>query len=217
MLTSAKPDLDAYNTATTMSTAELVTALRGRLGAKLVAYLGKVTKPARCGSGPRAPEESPMPSTSTGCGSYRGAAMITARDSNQVAQAWFQGLNPATRRSEPRGCCAAATSRRSDRRCSPPRGGSPRRVMRGDAPAPTRLLGSAHRLPPPRSGAPGYRPNPCNWTPWEYRELATGRAGQHATGRGEHVTVGTERHRVHPVGDCASTRAADPRGDKTGP
>ena len=42
MLTSAKPDLDAYNSAMTMSTAELVTALRDLLGAKLVAYLGRV-------------------------------------------------------------------------------------------------------------------------------------------------------------------------------
>ena len=42
MLTSARPDLDAYNTALSMSTAELVSALRGLLGAKLVAYLGKV-------------------------------------------------------------------------------------------------------------------------------------------------------------------------------
>ena len=42
MLTSARPDLDAYNASLTMTTAELVTALRELLGTKLVAYLGKV-------------------------------------------------------------------------------------------------------------------------------------------------------------------------------
>ena len=42
MLTSAKPDLDAYNNAMSMTTAQLVTALRDLLGAKLVAYLGRV-------------------------------------------------------------------------------------------------------------------------------------------------------------------------------
>ena len=37
MLTSGRPDLDAYNAALTMSTAELVSNLRDLLGAKLVA------------------------------------------------------------------------------------------------------------------------------------------------------------------------------------
>jgi hypothetical protein len=95
MLTSAKPDLDAYNSAMTMNTAELVTALRDLLGAKLVAYLGKVkeTRAVRqWAEGSRA-IANPVDVDRLRV-AYRAAAMIGARDSAQVAQAWFQGLNP---------------------------------------------------------------------------------------------------------------------------
>jgi hypothetical protein len=95
MLTSAKPDLDAYNSAMTMSTAELVTELRDLLGAKLVAYLGRVkeTRAVRqWAEGTRA-IANPVDVDRLRV-AYRAAAMITARDSKQVAQAWFQGLNP---------------------------------------------------------------------------------------------------------------------------
>jgi hypothetical protein len=95
MLTSARPDLDAYNAALTMSTAELVIALRELLGAKLVAYLGKVkeTRAVRqWAEGTRAianPADVDRLRVA-----YRAARMITERDSKPVAQAWFQGLNP---------------------------------------------------------------------------------------------------------------------------
>ena len=95
MLTSAKPDLDAYNNAMSMTTAELVTALRDLLGAKLVAYLGRVKET-------RAVRQWADGTRSIGNSAdvdrlrvaYRAAAMVTARDSSEVAQAWFQGLNP---------------------------------------------------------------------------------------------------------------------------
>ena len=95
MLTSARPDLDAYNAALTMSTAELVTALRDLLGAKLVAYLGNVkeTRAVRqWAEGSRA-IANPVDVDRLRV-AYRAARMIAERDSAAVAQAWFQGLNP---------------------------------------------------------------------------------------------------------------------------
>ena len=68
MLISAKPDLDAYNNAMTMSTAELVTALRDLLGAKLVAYLGRVKETRAVRQWAEGTRTSPTPPTSTACG-----------------------------------------------------------------------------------------------------------------------------------------------------
>ncbi len=95
MLTSAKPDLDAYNNAMAMTTAELVTALRDLLGAKLVAYLGRVkeTRAVRQWADGTRAIGNPVDVDRLRV-AYRAAAVITARDSKEVAQAWFQGLNP---------------------------------------------------------------------------------------------------------------------------
>jgi hypothetical protein len=95
MLTSAKPDLDAYNNAMSMTTAELVTALRDLLGAKLVAYLGRVkeTRAVRQWADGTRSIGNPVDVDRLRV-AYRAAAVITARDSKEVAQAWFQGLNP---------------------------------------------------------------------------------------------------------------------------
>jgi hypothetical protein len=95
MLTSAKPDLDAYNNAMAMTTAELVTALRDLLGAKLVAYLGRVkeTRAVRQWADGTRSIGNPVDVDRLRV-AYRAAAVITARDSKEVAQAWFQGLNP---------------------------------------------------------------------------------------------------------------------------
>jgi hypothetical protein len=95
MLTSAKPDLDAYNNAMSMTTAELVTALRDLLGAKLVAYLGRVkeTRAVRQWADGTRSIANPADVDRLRV-AYRAAAVITARDSKEVAQAWFQGLNP---------------------------------------------------------------------------------------------------------------------------
>jgi hypothetical protein len=95
MLTSAKPDLDAYNSAMTMSTAELVTELRELLGAKLVAYLGRVkeTRAVRQWAEGSRTIANPVDLDRLRV-AYRAAAVITARDSKEVVQSWFQGLNP---------------------------------------------------------------------------------------------------------------------------
>lgn len=95
MLTSAKPDLDAYNTAMSMTTAQLVTALRDLLGAKLVAYLGRVQETRAVRQWAEGTRSIANPADVDRLRvAYRAGAVITARDSKQVAQAWFQGLNP---------------------------------------------------------------------------------------------------------------------------
>lgn len=90
-----RPDLAAYNEAARMSQPELVTALRELLGAKLVAYLGRVKET-------RAVRQWADGTRTIGNDTdverlriaYRAARLITARDTPAVAQAWFQGLNP---------------------------------------------------------------------------------------------------------------------------
>ncbi len=90
-----RPDLAAYTDAARMTSPELVTALRELLGAKLVAYLGRVkeTRAVRqWAEGTRAianPEDVERLRIA-----YRAARLIAERDTPGVAQAWFQGLNP---------------------------------------------------------------------------------------------------------------------------
>lgn len=93
--THARPDLAAYNEAARMSHAELVSALRELLGAKLVAYLGRVkeTRAVRQWA-----EGTRTINNETDAErlriAYRAASLIAQRDTPAVAQAWFQGLNP---------------------------------------------------------------------------------------------------------------------------
>lgn len=95
MRTSARPDLDAYNAALTMSTAELVSNLRDLLGAKLVAYLGKVKETRAVRQWAEGTREVANPADVDRLRvAYRAASLITQRDGKEVAQAWFQGLNP---------------------------------------------------------------------------------------------------------------------------
>jgi hypothetical protein len=78
-----------------MSTAELVTALREILGAKLVAYIGgvKETRAVRqWAEGSR--KIASRDDVERLRVAYRAARMINVRDKTQVVQAWFQGLNP---------------------------------------------------------------------------------------------------------------------------
>lgn len=77
------------------SQAEMVTSLRGLLGARLTAYLGGVreTRAVRqWADGERAigdrDDEQRLRTA------YQVTLMITARDTREVAQAWWQGLNP---------------------------------------------------------------------------------------------------------------------------
>ena len=92
---SARPDLDAYAEATRTPLPELVVALRDLLGARLVAYLGGVTETravrewAQSSRGIQDPEVVRRLRLA-----FRAARLITVRDTPEVAQAWFQGLNP---------------------------------------------------------------------------------------------------------------------------
>ncbi|MGH9041021.1 MAG: hypothetical protein ACRDZ3_12400 [Acidimicrobiia bacterium] len=91
----AKPDLAAYETVTRLKPEELVDELRRRLGVRLVALIAGVKET-------RAVHEWAAGSRDIRNGdalerlrlAYRALYLITTRDSDQVAQAWFQGLNP---------------------------------------------------------------------------------------------------------------------------
>ena len=78
-----------------MTQSQLVTALRELLGAKLVAYLGKVkeTRAVRQWA-----EGTRTINNDTDVErlriAYRAARLIAERDTPAVAQTWFQGLNP---------------------------------------------------------------------------------------------------------------------------
>ena len=90
-----RPDLAAYNEAARMTQAQLVTALRELLGAKLVAYLGRVkeTRAVRQWA-----EGTRTVNSDTDVErlriAYRAARLISEHDTPEVAQTWFQGLNP---------------------------------------------------------------------------------------------------------------------------
>src|SRR3954471_13497491 len=90
-----RPDLAAYADAARMTQPELVGALRDLLGAKLVAYLGRVKETRAVRQWAEGTRTIANPTDADRLRvAYRAAAMITARDSAHVAQSWFQGLNP---------------------------------------------------------------------------------------------------------------------------
>lgn len=93
--TPARPDLEAYAIATRAETAEVVTNLCRLLGARLVAYIGGVTETRavrQWADGDRGIRDREVEQRLRIA--YQAALVITARDSNEVAQSWFQGLNP---------------------------------------------------------------------------------------------------------------------------
>jgi hypothetical protein len=94
--TTAQPDLDAYNELIMMDTAQLVSSLRDLLGTKLVAYLGKVNETRAVRQWANGDRQIGKPDVVERLRvAYRAARMITIhRDRKEVAQAWFQGLNP---------------------------------------------------------------------------------------------------------------------------
>ena len=88
------PGLPAYETAMRSSTAELVTALRELLGAKLVAYVGYVseTRAVRQWADgqrhPSAPIERRLRLA------FQVAGLLAERDDARIIQSWFEGMNP---------------------------------------------------------------------------------------------------------------------------
>lgn len=88
------PGLSAYEQSVRSTTADVVTALRELLGAKLVAYLGSVneTRAVRqWAEGERAPSNEVVGRLRL---AYQVAGLISEREQPRVVQAWFQGLNP---------------------------------------------------------------------------------------------------------------------------
>ncbi|WP_100509744.1 hypothetical protein [Mycobacteroides abscessus] len=89
------PDLAAYREAIALSTPQLVSELAGLLGLNLVAYLGSATELSavrQWANGTRI--------LASECDverlrlAFRATRLLILRDSKEVAQAWFQGLNP---------------------------------------------------------------------------------------------------------------------------
>jgi hypothetical protein len=89
------PDLATHHHAARMSQPELVAALRDLLGAKLVAFLGRVseTRPVRHWADGTRTIANPNDVERFRI-AYHAARMITECDNAAVAQAWFHGLNP---------------------------------------------------------------------------------------------------------------------------
>lgn len=93
--TPARPDLEAFAVATRADQAELVRGLRELLGARLVAYIAGVTETRavrQWAEGERRIRDSAVEQRLRTA--YQAALMIVVRDSREVAQSWFQGLNP---------------------------------------------------------------------------------------------------------------------------
>ena len=92
--TPPRGDLAAYEESVRLDVPELVTGLRDLLGARLVAYVGSVkeTRAVRqWAEGTRAPSNDV---TARLRAAYHVAALLRARNSPAVVQAWFQGMNP---------------------------------------------------------------------------------------------------------------------------
>lgn len=87
--------LRAHAQAVRLSTPVLVKELRDLLGAKLVAYLGGVreTRAVRQWADGARRVQDPTDERRLRL-AYQAATLIAERDSREVVQAWFQGLNP---------------------------------------------------------------------------------------------------------------------------
>lgn len=90
-----KIDLNAYNRAIKMSDAELATATRELLGAKLTAYIGGVKNTRTISQWADGLVQIRSDDSRERLAlAYRIATLISERDSPRVAQVWFQGMNP---------------------------------------------------------------------------------------------------------------------------
>ncbi len=95
LATPARPDLEAFAEATRADQPELVRGLRDLLGARLVAYLAgvKETRAVRqWADGDRRIQDPEVEQRLRIA--FQAAKMLSQRDSVEVVQTWFQGLNP---------------------------------------------------------------------------------------------------------------------------
>lgn len=93
-VTQARPDFEAHSKSVRASFPDVVEELRTVLGARLVAYLGSVRETRavnQWADGSREPAAEVQQRLRV---ALQIALTIAASESAQVAQAWFQGLNP---------------------------------------------------------------------------------------------------------------------------
>ena len=91
----ARPELEAYEAATRANVEVLVKELRAALGPRLVALLAGVTETRAVNQWAEGTRELRSPTTEQRLRlAYQLWKLITTRDSDGVAQAWFTGLNP---------------------------------------------------------------------------------------------------------------------------
>jgi hypothetical protein len=92
--TRPKPDFEAHQRAIRSPFSAVAGELRELLGARLVAYIGGVrnTRAVRdWAEGQRVPSQDEQQRLRL---ALQVALLITATDDSEIAQAWFQGLNP---------------------------------------------------------------------------------------------------------------------------
>lgn len=91
----SRPDLAAYDESIRMDTSTVVKELRPLLGARLVAFLAGVKETRAVHEWAEGDREIRSADVAGRLRlAYQVARLITARDRPEVAQAWFQGLNP---------------------------------------------------------------------------------------------------------------------------
>jgi hypothetical protein len=93
-VTQPRPDFAAHTRAVRASFPEVATELRSVLGGRLVAYLGSVRETRavnQWAEGTREPSAEVQHRLRV---ALQVALTLAAADSPQIAQAWFQGLNP---------------------------------------------------------------------------------------------------------------------------
>lgn len=93
-VTQSRPDFEAHSKAVRASFPDVVEQLRAALGSRLVAYLGSVRETRavnQWAAGSREPSAEVQQRLRV---ALQIALTIAASESTQVAQAWFQGLNP---------------------------------------------------------------------------------------------------------------------------
>lgn len=95
MAAPSRPDLAAYDESVRMDTQVVVKELRELLGARLVAFLAGVKETRAVHEWAEGDRDIRSPEVADRLRvAYRVARLITSRDRPEVAQAWFQGLNP---------------------------------------------------------------------------------------------------------------------------
>ncbi len=90
----AKDDLDASRLAITLKTDELADELRRRLGPRLVALIAGVKETRAVHDWAAGRHEMNEKAEQRLRLTYHVVFLLTRRDTDQVAQAWLQGLNP---------------------------------------------------------------------------------------------------------------------------